>query len=64
MSEQKKTRADVIAEIQKTNHLLQKLLDVLTCSQSSQQRNTRSTVSGGSPGGVVQSGGGGVGTAG
>jgi hypothetical protein len=64
MSEQKKTRADVIAEIQKTNDLLQKLLDVMTRNHSSQQRNTRSIASGGSPGCVVQSGGGGVGTAG
>lgn len=56
MSEQKKTRADVIEKIEETNALLRKLIDVLTRGQS-QSRNTRTTVGGGSAPGHGGSGG-------
>jgi uncharacterized membrane protein len=68
MSEQKKTRADVIAEIQKTNELLARLVALMERGQFQvAARNTRTTVSGGSGGGgggASQGGSGGGGAAG
>jgi uncharacterized membrane protein YgcG len=59
MSEQKKTRADVIAEIQKTNALLERLVALMERGQfQAAARSTRTTVSGGSTGGSTGGSGG------